>query len=94
MPYQISFSTHKLNLNFYLQIHTLYGWPDYLWVPLVPETNGHIDQHDLTVFLMVNTLAFSLFSKKPLVFGFCLNKIISINFRVEKSFFYLPVPGW
>ena len=71
MPYRIGFSTHKLNLNFYLQIHTLYGWSDYLWVPLVPETKGHIDQHDLNTFSMANTLAFSFFLvKKTLAFGF------------------------
>ena len=64
MPCWISFSTHKLNLNFCFQIHTLYGWLDYLWVPLVPETNGHIDQYDLNAFSMANTLAFSFFSKK------------------------------
>ena len=51
MRYSIGFRTHKLNLNFYLQIHTLYGWPDYLGVPLVPETKGDIDQHDLMHFL-------------------------------------------
>ena len=94
MPYRIGFSTHKVNLNFYLQIHTLYGWPDYLWIPLVPETKGHIDQYDLNAFSMANTLAFSFFRKKPLRWVFGLNKIFSINFWVQKSFFYLPVPGW
>ena len=94
MPYQISFSTHKLNLNFYLQFHTLCGWPDFLWVPLVPETEGHIDQHNLNTSSMANTLAFSLFSKNPLLLVFGLNKIFSINFWVEKSFFNLAVPGW
>ena len=32
--------------------------------PLVPETEGHIDQHNLNAFSMANTLVFSLFSKK------------------------------
>ena len=55
----------------------------YLWVPLVPETNGHIDQHDLNAFSMANTLVFSFLVKNPLHLVFGLNKIFSINFWVE-----------
>ena len=45
-------------------IHTLcsqcdYTW--YLWVPLVPEPIGLIDQLSLNVFSMANALAFGLF---------------------------------
>ena len=67
---------------------------DYPWVPLVPETNGPIDQHDLNVFSIANALAFGLFSKNPLHLVFDLNKLSSINFWVNLHFCYLPVPGW
>ena len=50
----------------------MYGQYDYSWVPLVPETIGPIDQSNLNVFSMANAMVFSLFSKKPLVFGFWL----------------------
>ena len=51
----------------HLQVVTLYSQHDYLWVPLVPEPIGPIDQSSLNVFSVANALAFGLFSeKKPL----------------------------
>ena len=54
----------------HLQIDTLYSQHDYLWVPLIHEPIGPIDQSSLNVFLMANALASDLFSKKPVAFGF------------------------
>ena len=54
----------------HLQIDTLYSQHDYLWVPLVPEPIGPIDQSSFNVFSIANALVFDHFSKKPLAFGF------------------------
>ena len=81
----------KLLLN--LQIDTLCSQHDYSWVPLVPETIGPMDQSSLNVFSMANALAFGIFSKTLLAFGFGLNKLSSINFWMKFDFFYPPVSG-
>ena len=51
-------------LLLHLQIVTLCGQHDNLWVPLVPEPIGPIDQSSLNVFSVANALVFDLFSKK------------------------------
>ena len=48
----------------HLQIDTLCSQHDYLWVPLVSEPIGPIDQSSLNVFSVANALAFGVFSKK------------------------------
>ena len=66
-------------------IDTLYSQSDYtwhLWVPLVPEPIGPIDQFSLNVFSMANALVSSLLIKNPLHLVFGLNKPFGINFWV------------
>ena len=47
------------------QIVTLYSQYDYLWVPLVPEPIGPIDQSSLSVFLMANAWHLFFSVKNP-----------------------------
>ena len=63
MPYQISYNTHNLNLNFYIYKFTPYmGSLTMQWVPLVPEIIGYNDQFVLNVISMANALAIFAFS--------------------------------
>ena len=62
-PFKMTPSTWEITSTF--AIDTLcsqcdYSW--YLWVPLVPEPIGPIDQFRLNVFSMANALVFTLFN--------------------------------
>ena len=55
--------------HFYIYKLTPYIVSMTLWVPLVHEPIGPIDQSSPNMFSMANALVFDLFSKKPLAFG-------------------------
>ena len=60
----------------HLQIVTLFSQHDYLWVPLVHEPIGPIDQSSLNVFSMANAFGHLIFLvKTPLHLVFGLNKL-------------------
>ena len=54
---------HNLNQYFYSCKFTPYIGTRLLWVPLVPETNGYINQVVLCIIFIAKTLAFNIFSK-------------------------------
>ena len=61
------------------KIHNLFHYK-YSWVPLVPETNGHIDQYDLNAFSMAMLWRLVFLVKNPLHLVFGLNKyLVSIS---------------
>ena len=64
--------------------------------PLVPETNGYINQVVLGMIFIAKALAFSILVETPQYFVIVLNKVYSINFSVKFEYlnFLLSSCAW